>query len=238
MGPFCSPRKLLGEGHPAAELQSPQPSSPVRPHLRQLHPGGPQTHFMLLGPARPFRTLLRAAPLLRPATGSAAARKLSLHSCTQKQSFLARVCGVIVGSAPQEGAGGFGRETSLSPPSQPLHTAGPWPAALLFQHEPCRKVLFYPQKDGHLYAAGSFAFSQYIEMNCELVLQLGGCHRTPKGTEDRPLLNSCSFGLLGSETWKGNTVRNAELEVKYKSSRRKSGDGGCLLPGGPFGSAK
>lgn len=133
VGSFCSPRKLLGEGHPAAELQSPQPSSPVRPHLRQLHPGGPQTHFMLLGPARPFRTLLRAAPLLRPATGSAAARKLSLHSYTQKQSFLARVCGVIVGSAPQEGAGGFGRETSLSPPSQPLHTAGPWPAALLFQ---------------------------------------------------------------------------------------------------------
>lgn len=107
---------------------------------------GPQTHFMLLGPARPIHTLLRATPLLQPATGSATAQKVSLHSYTQNQSFLARVCGVIVGSAPQERAGEFGREVSLSPPSRPPHTAGLQPAALLSQHERCRKVLFYPPK--------------------------------------------------------------------------------------------
>lgn len=140
-GPLLQPQAAAWRGHPAAELPAELSSlssftaAPSR---------GPQTHFMLLGPARPIHTLLRATPLLQPATGSATAQKVSLHSYTQNQSFLARVCGVIVGSAPQERAGEFGREVSLSPPSRPPHTAGLQPAALPSQHERCRKVLFYP----------------------------------------------------------------------------------------------
>lgn len=94
-----------------------------------------------------------------------------------------------------------------------------------------------PQKYCHLYAAGSFAFSRCIEMNCGSVFSSVAVTGLPK-ERNRPLLNVCSLGLLDSETWKGNAVRNTELEGKCESSRRKPGDRGCLLPGGPFGSAK
>lgn len=173
-GPLLQPQAAAWRGHPAAELQSPQPSSPLCPRLRQLHPGAPRLISCC------WSQPSSSTPCSLPATGSAAAQKLSLHSYTQNQSFLARVCGVIVGSAPWEGAGGFGRAVSLSPLSQPPHTAGLQPAALLSQHERCQKVLFYPKKYCHLYAAGSFAFSQCIEMNCGLVFSSVAVTGLPK----------------------------------------------------------
>lgn len=81
----------------------------------------------------------------------------------------------------------------------------------------------------------SFSVSQYIEMNCELALQLSDCPGTPVETKDEPLLNVYSFRLLISETsWEGSSCSNSELEVKCKSKGRKSGDESCCLLGGPF----